>query len=85
MSGFLLWLRQRWCDHRIGVDKLQRITPDLVVCPCNRCGNVLSAAYGLALHAKWEAAPPMAQWETPPLWVLPSRPSTRVETSARKR
>jgi hypothetical protein len=52
-----LWLRQRFCSHQKRLGNLRRINADLVECPCDRCGKLLTAPYGLALPGTWVPAP----------------------------
>lgn len=56
-------LRQRFCCHRVRLDLIRRVSPELVECPCTRCGKVLQAPYGVALPARWEPTPPVSEWE----------------------
>lgn len=54
----VVWLRQRWCAHAGYLEDMQRRQwDDMVTCPCNKCGKLLVATYGLALPMKWERQP----------------------------
>lgn len=64
LSRRRLAVQQALCSHHVRVDLLRRVSPDLVECPCTRCGKVLQAPYGIALHAKWDPAPPVSEWKT---------------------
>lgn len=46
----LCWLRA----HRCYIGDIRRLSPEQVECPCNRCGTVLRAPYGIALSARLE-------------------------------
>lgn len=48
----LTWLRQRFCAHVCSTSKMQRRADGMIECPCERCGKVLVAHYGLALNAR---------------------------------
>jgi hypothetical protein len=54
MKGALLAIRQWLCSHEKRLDDLRRVGPDLVECPCVKCGKVLRAEYGIALLGRWK-------------------------------
>lgn len=51
------WLRQRTCSHEGYIENIYRLYVGQVACPCNKCGKVLVAEYGLALPIKWMTKP----------------------------
>lgn len=58
LKRVVVWLRQRWCSHAGYLEDMQRRrSDDMVTCPCNKCGKLLVATYGLALPMKWERKP----------------------------
>jgi hypothetical protein len=54
LTKLILWLRQKFCSHCCFLEDLERVSEDKVICPCNKCGKVLSAEYGLALPVTWQ-------------------------------
>jgi hypothetical protein len=52
MSAVLDRIRQLFCRHACYIEDIIRLQNDLVECQCNRCGKVLHADCGLALHAQ---------------------------------
>jgi hypothetical protein len=57
----VIWLRQRFCNHTGYLSKMNRRHDQQVECPCNKCGKILLASYGLALPMKWEPEPDNAK------------------------
>ena len=55
------WLKQRFCHHVCFLENMvlndDDSADDRITCACNKCGKVLSAYYGLALHCDWERRP----------------------------
>ena len=52
--NFTRWLSRlicTTCEHQVYIDDIRRASPEKVYAPCNRCGKVLSAPYGIALKA----------------------------------
>ena len=49
------------CKHVGYLDSMVRRIDGKIVCPCNRCGKLLVADYGLALGCSWEEKPPNAK------------------------
>lgn len=47
------WFRQLNCNHVGYLKNLKRYSTDYVTCPCERCGKLLDASYGLALPITW--------------------------------
>jgi len=47
-------IKQWLCCHAVFIEDIKRVSDEKVEAPCNKCGKVLSAPYGLALTAKLE-------------------------------
>ena len=49
------FLRQLFCSHEFVLEDLERVSDNLVNCPCVKCGKMLEAPCGLALNGKFVA------------------------------
>lgn len=58
MNWWRQLIAQRWkeyrCKHTITFSEMKRVSDVEVTAPCNRCGKILSAPYGLKLPINWE-------------------------------
>ncbi len=51
---FLAHVKQWLCKHACEISDIRRISEEAVICPCRKCGKMLTATYGLALPAVLE-------------------------------
>lgn len=52
LRNVLLGLRQALCAHSFSIAEIKRTSPVSVQCPCERCGKVATAPYGIGLPGR---------------------------------
>lgn len=46
------WIKLRYCDHEFSISKFIRRADGDVENSCNKCGKIVVAKYGLAIHGR---------------------------------
>ena len=46
------WLKRLFCKHIVYIEDIERVSDDLVIAFCHKCGRPFDASYGLALTSQ---------------------------------